>query len=878
MRAITADELRAAGLRRCGELRLNDHLMELPDLDLALGYSDFIYRVFLAASPEIRSALLEWAKSPPTRSRLLDILRRSTNLAITAERGLATIALRELCGFSSTRETLYSTTLLAECVLRSAIGTVHSDLVVFGLGKMGGYELNFYSDLDLVFGCKGQGNERAVLSAAATARKMVERVQGTYRVDLRLRPFGSSGPLVMPLPVMEAYFQQHGREWERYAWIKARCVAGDIIAGRSFLSQIRPFIFRKYLDYNVLQTLRDLKAQISQEATRQLGDIKRGPGGIREVEFLVQAFQLVRGGRANELSGSRLRSALKGIKAQKLLGPVEVESLYEAYLYLRRVENRLQLQKLAPIHYLPTDPLARIRLAQSLGYWGWDDFLVDLTAHRDAVSAMFEAVLKQPKTTSKPKLERLWMDHLPKEDACTVLVEYGFSEPETLIELLDRLRGSRSIRLMSERGRETLDQLLPLLIAESANYDDPDKVLYRMLEFVYSLLRRSAYLALLVERPAARARLVNLAGRSPWIAKQLSAVPAALDELLDSRTKHPMNGQELSRYFRIAATDDPASGETAAALRERVEIQRLKIASAFADGSYKEREVEQGLSRLAESSIRLALKMAAKRLGIERWTGDGRCGIVVIAYGKLGSRELCFDSDLDLVFLFDRLPTGAQLSKEPEVLLARLAQRTLSLLTQPTAEGPLYRVDTRLRPEGSAGLLLSRFDAWCRYQRDQAWLWERQALLRARTVAGSPRLARRFSRARLRLLSRPVAEPDLQSEILSMHDRVLSSGPRRDAKSRALLEGEFLAARWTLGGGPAVRRIARSPGITGQLASLEALGLTCKGNRLAHHLEVLREVRNRSILGLPAKESSTREAIDHIACLWKTQFGPHSPI
>lgn len=873
-----ADELRSAGLKRCDELRLQSRMTGLPDLDLALGYSDFVYRVLLAASQETRYQLLEWANRPPTRTGLLSIVKESTNLSLTAERGLAAIALRELCSLASTRETLHSATFLAESVLKSAIGTADGDLIVFGLGKMGGYELNFYSDLDLVFGCKGDGSEREVRSTVRVARRMVESVQGTYRVDLRLRPFGSSGPLVMPLQVMEAYFQQHGREWERYAWIKARTVAGDISAGRNFLSQLRPFIFRKYLDYNVLQTLRDLKAQISQEATRSLDDIKRGPGGIREVEFLVQAFQLVRGGRANELSGSPLRSALKGIKNQKLLGSAEVEALYEAYLFLRRVENRLQLQKLAPIHYLPTDPLARIRLAQSLGYWGCDDFLADLRGHREVVSSMFEAVLTQPHTASRPKLERLWMEHFSREDAEKVLVELGFNEPEGIIERLERLRGSRSIRLMSERGRGTLDRLLPLLISESVNYGDPDEVLDRLLAFVYSLLRRSSYLALLVERPAARARLMTLAGRSPWIAKRLSAVPAALDELLDSRTTSPMRGKELSSAFRIATAGDPASGETAVALRERVEIQRLKIAAAFADGSYKEREVEQALSRLAESSIRMALGMAARRLGVDRWTGGERCGVLVIAYGKLGSRELCFNSDLDLVFLFDRLPRSTESSNEPELLLARLAQRTLSFLTQPTAEGPLFRVDTRLRPEGSAGLLLSRFEAWCRYQRDQAWLWERQALLRARAVAGSPRLAKRFNQARLRLLSRPVSDTDLQSGILTMRDRVLSDGPRRDAKSRALLDGEFLAARWTLGEGYSVPRVTRAQGITGQLAALDALGLSYDGAQLANSLEVLRDVRNRSILGLPFDDSSLQAAIDNIACLWKSQFGTHPRI
>ncbi len=848
-------------------------------LTRAFGYSDFLHRLFLRLGPEAGAALLTRAATPLARHELARLLAATPTLAEGTEQAFALIALRELTDAMPVRVSLLAASALAEAVLTQAIAAEEESLdgfVVFGLGKLGGRELNFYSDLDLVFAHAGGGSEREEEIRLRRVRRLLARLEGCYRIDLRLRPFGGAGRLVMGFAAMESYFQHHGREWERYAWIKARPVAGDQRAGREFLARLHPFVYRRYLDYHAIEALREMKRQIAEEAGESLRDIKRGPGGIREIEFIVQVFQLVRGGREHALAGPRLMGALAAARRFALLSEQESKALAQAYWFLRRVENRLQMQNLTPEHRLPEDAERRARLTASLGQTAWPLFERELDRHRDVVRRIFDGIFGAPGVSAgREPAERLWRGVSDEAQTQVLAVELGFRASEASMAALATFKAGRAVRLMSARARLALDRVAPELIAAATTQTDPDATLARLLGLLTALVRRSAYLALLAERPAARMRLVKLVGTSPWIAQRLAASPVALDELLDPRLAAPASRQRLVREFAaISALTEP--DRAAERLREANEMQRLKIAAGLLDGSLSPALVERLLSQLADCTVRSALALAAAQMRARH--GTLAFDLLAIGYGKLGSRELGFASDLDLVFVHETAAAQAEDGLAAETYLARLAQRTISLLSLPTATGSLYAVDTRLRPEGAAGLLLSSFDAWRRYQDEQAWLWERQALLRARAVAGSPRLARVFNHERRRLLARPPDAAELAREIVAMRARVAAAGPARSENASALFDGEFLAAYWVLGAATECPRAVASGGIGGQLGALAACGLVPAAIELGDALAVLRAGANRRVLGLADDAGAETRARAWIAEIWMKTLGKVPPL
>lgn len=829
----------------------------------ALGWSDFLYRRLLSLGSAPAQALLEAAREP--------LVRHFPGRHAVVHDGLALIALREMTGLQTARESLLALSSLAQATVRQALADVPGagSLIVFGLGKLGGRELNFYSDLDLVFAYAGTG-ERDERLALRQARLLLERLEGGFRIDLRLRPFGQSGPLAMGVEAMESYFQNHGRDWERYAWLKARVVAGQTAAGRAFLRQLRPFIYRRYLDYNAIDALREMKHQIEVEAGGRTGDIKQGPGGIREIEFIVQAFQLVRGGREPALAGSGLRGALAAAARLGHLEPDSARALLSAYEFLRRVENRLQMATLAPVHVLPEEPERLALLAASLDFAGAEALTQSLSEHRQCVRAVFNDILGTPprKGPVRGAAERLWRG----EDTAQAAAELGL---DSAVEALVNFQNSRPVRLMGPRGRRALDRLAPELIGAAAAQADSDAALQRLLVLLTALVRRSAYLALLVERVAARSRLVGLIGSSPWIAERLAATPAALDELLDERLSTPATRGAVARQMRALPGLTLSGEEAAEQLRELNELQRLKVAAAVVEGELTAADSERALTQLAEYSVRAALQLAATRVCERHGHLEGE--LLAIGYGKLGSRELGFASDLDLVFVYTSTELASSEGLAAETYLARLTQRALSLLSQPTMAGPLYTVDTRLRPEGAAGLLLSRFDAWQRYQSENAWLWERQALLRARPVAGSARLARRFHAERLRLLTREVPPEQLAAEIIAMRKRVTAAGPRRTANSAALVDGEFLAAYWLLSVAPRDAAAIRHTNLERQMRALGQRGHVAGAPRLAEALSCLRTGANRRVLGLKPDGDAEARARTHIEGCWSETFAAALP-
>ncbi len=859
-------ELTRRGRERLAEFGLGDEAIFAP----AIGYSEFLYRLIARLGKEGGAALLAAARVPLSPGRIRALVAGARSLGAASERGLALIALREAAGLMPTRASLLAASLLAERILARALADgpgADTGLVVFGLGKLGGRELNFYSDLDLVFAGEAWESEREEERRLLAVRQVIARLEGSWRIDLRLRPFGQAGAPVMGLPAMEAYFQNHGREWERYAWLKARAVAGNRRAGREFLARLRPFVYRRYLDYHAIEALREMKRQIAEEAGTSARDIKRGPGGIREIEFVVQAFQLVRGGREPALAGPGLRGALRAARRLELLGARDADVLRAAYDFLRRVENRLQSENLASEHRLPEGPARRARLAASLGYARWDEFLRELECHRGAVRRIFGAIFGEPaRAVERGPAERLWRGETTEAESVALAQKLGFRSPADSVAALVNFRAGRAPRLMGARARVALDRIAPDLIAAASGEPNPDAALVRLLGLLAALVRRSVYLALLVERPAARERLVRLVGRSEWIARRLAASPIALDELVDPRLTAATGPARLAREFGTAVAVANEPDRAAERFREVNEIERLKIAAGLAEGNLLPGEAECRLSVLAERAVRAALALAAARMR-ERH-GDLVHDLLVLAYGKLGSRELGFTSDLDLVFVYETRATEAADGLAAEIWLARLAQRTISLLSLPTALGSLYTVDTRLRPEGSAGLLISRFDGWQRYQREKARLWERQALLRAWPIAGSARLARVFHNERHRLLTRPIAAAELARDIVAMRARVAAVGPPRTAAGAALLDGEFLAAWWLLEAAGNCPRVLIRRGLGAQLDALAACGSPLPARKLAGSLASLRAGINLTALGLPARPRAFGEARQWIGQHW----------
>jgi len=743
---------------------------------------------------------------------------------------------RDLHGLDDVDATLAGSSRIAEQALRIGVealsaqlaerhgrvrdvGGREQQLVVFGLGKLGGGELNFSSDVDLVYAYRetGQSDGARPLDAEAWFTRLGQRLAQLlgdttaegfcHRVDLRLRPFGTSGRLALSFNAMEQYFQREGRDWERYAWIKARPVAGDIEAGEELLRTLRPFVYRRYLDYGAIDGLREMKALIAAEVQKRelADDLKLGPGGIREIEFLVQCLQLIRGGREPALRQRSLLPALSALAQAGHVAPATATRLAEAYRYLRRLENRVQMLADQQVHALPEDPLARLRIARGLGYPDTAAMQAELDGHRAVVAGEFAGLLeaRRRRRSEAGALVQYWRA-LPESGDAQVLVEAGFGDAEGLDQALREFAATPAVRTLSERGRKRLDQVLPELLSAAARSPAPDAAVPRALALLQAITRRTAYLALLEEQPAALARLVDVSARSALLSERLAEHPLLLDELLDARAAGPVpEEQDMPGLLAQALAQAPA-GDTEAALHvlnEQRQAVSFRLALALLGERLAPVEAARRLAALAEAVLAEALRLAEADVA----AGHGRvpgAGLAVIGYGSLGGRELGFGSDLDLVFLHDA-PMDAQ-SDGPRPLdagrwFARLAQRLVSLLGTVTAAGKLYEVDVRLRPDGAKGMLVSSLESFAAYQRERAWTWERQALVRARAIAGAPAVRAAFEKIRAETLATPRDIDTLQADVRAMRQRMRAeldrSGPGRfDLKQGegGLVDLEFL--------------------------------------------------------------------------------------
>jgi len=730
------------------------------------------------------------------------------------------IAWRDLTGLATLEETLGDLTEVAEQAIEAALNRLYSwqcqrygtprdaegveqRLLVLGMGKLGGRELNFSSDIDLIFiyphqgetdGARAISNEEFFRRLGQRLGKILAEPTAdgfVYRVDLRLRPFGDSGPLALSFAAFEDYYQNYGRDWERYAMIKARVIAGDREAGDQLLLGLRPFVYRRYLDYNAFESLREMKGLIAQEVERKgmRRNIKLGPGGIREIEFIGQAFQLIYGGREPALRQRGILRVLDYLGSSGRLPAMVVAHLKEAYDFLRRVENRLQAWADQQTHNLPEEEPAKSRLAFAMGYSGWDALAKELARHVEVVAAQFAQVFggaaAEPEA-AKADLAALWRSDPGEESALEVFADYGFEDPELAWNRVLALKNSFSYRTMSSRGRERLDDLLPRVLQAVAFTPRPTATLERILDLLEKVARRSVYLTLLSDHPQALAQLLKLCAASSWIGKHLARYPLLLDDLLNPTVLYaPLDRQQLAfdleRHLAHAPPDDQE--ELLNALRYFKQTQVLRVAAADISGAMPLMIVSDHLTEIAETLLRKVLELAWMELlpkfgrpwclieGVKR-----EAHFAIVAYGKLGGIELNYGSDLDLVFLHDsagdqQLTDGPRQIDNP-TFFARLVQRIIHLLTTPTGAGDLYEVDTRLRPSGRAGLLVSSFDAFAEYQRHQAWTWEHQALTRARVVAGSSELAGRYQRLRIEVLSAERDPAMLREEVRDMRERM----------------------------------------------------------------------------------------------------------
>nr|WP_320016258.1 bifunctional [glutamate--ammonia ligase]-adenylyl-L-tyrosine phosphorylase/[glutamate--ammonia-ligase] adenylyltransferase [uncultured Desulfobacter sp.] len=676
------------------------------------------------------------------------------------------------------------------------------NIVVLGMGKLGAGELNFSSDIDLIFvyphsgqtdGDRSISNDEFFTKLCREFIKLFSMGNGThfYRVDTRLRPFGDSGPLVMDAEAFEHYYQSQGREWERYAMIKASPVAGDIAAGNTIIQSLKPFIFRRYLDYGSFDSFRDMKQRITLQVknARLKHNIKIGAGGIREIEFFGQLFQLIRGGVEPALQARPILLVLDTLVEKKLVDKKVCDELKDAYHFLRLVENRLQAYQDRQIHDIPEDPVQRQILALSMGYDDEDAFYGELSRIQGVVHKHFSRLLVQAddedKDSSSEELKQIWDSITDPQFHGEDLSISGYRDTESVVRLLKALAAHPHTRQLSQTGRNKLSQLLPQLIKKVGQHPDSDEVMAKLIDLVATIERRTCYLSLLIENKGALDNLIVLARKSPWIISFLSRHPVLLDELMDPVTlysppKRDMLEREMERSMaRVQKGDLELLLEELNIFRQ---INTLRVAAADVSGNFPLMKVSDHLTWIAEtilnqvvaSSWQIVTEKYGYPKGMEGKGIEG-CGFIVIAYGKVGGLEMGYKSDLDLVFIYDAesgYTSGTERSIDIGRFYSNLGQRIIHALTMHTPAGTLYGADMRLRPGGDSGTIITHIQAYEDYLKNKAWTFEHQALIRARPVAGDPALFKHFDTIRKKILARERDDSILKNEVGQMREKM----------------------------------------------------------------------------------------------------------
>ena len=935
---------------------VNSTTLAFPDLlQKTLRCSRYAKRT-LDTDPQLLDWLQENFSAPCSREEMQNLLLQS-GLNLDDETALARamrrlrkqvmvkLILRDLNGLAGLDEVMQSMTALAElCVQRahacltSAMhaqfgaptdhtGTTTQDLLVIAMGKLGGGELNVSSDVDLIFvypedgettGPRSPHKEDAARYPTAEpspsrrlgnheyftrlGRRLISMISEhtadgyVFRVDMRLRPYGESGPLVTSFAALEEYLVSQGREWERYAWIKARVISpaqdpqrpGSQAAELSRL--VRPFIYRKYLDFGAIDSLRKLHAQIRQEVQRRnrLNNIKLGPGGIREIEFTAQVFQLIRGGGDAQLRIRPTRKVLQRLGQNAQMSVQEVAALDAAYVFLRNLEHRLQYLDDQQTQELPESDEDREIIAYGMGYADYAAFLNELDRHRALVSRQFELIFgAQHPVHPGPALMdqaakpldmagvtqdmQLWHEGIAAEELTAALGKLGYLDIQNSAQRLLQLRHSVRYQHLPELSRQRLDLLIPQFIALSAQHSDPDATLSRLLAFLEGVSGRAAYLAFLAEYPLALQRLTRLIAASSWASAYLTLHPALLDELLDAREIYqPPQWQQIDQELHTRLEDCADDAERQLdVLRHTQQEQTFHLLAMDLQGLLPLETLSDHLSDLADLMLRHVLKLS---WATQRKRHRDEPAFAIIAYGKLGGRELGYASDLDLIFLYDDDHPDAQQN------YARLAQRINTMLSSYTSSGRLYETDLRLRPDGASGLLVSTTAAFAEYQQKHAWVWEHQALTRARFSAGDYRVGAEFELIRKKVLCQPRDLAALRQDIMTMRQKMHDGHPNHsglfDIKhdSGGMVDIEFMVQYLVLAYAHEHPQLCANAGNLGLLKLAGELGLI--PNELAEKVRQLyrelRQIQHRMRLNSISPCRIEQDRIDTRACrvLW----------
>jgi glutamate-ammonia-ligase adenylyltransferase len=845
-------------------------------------------------------------------------------------REMVRIAWRDIAGTAAVTETLHAVSDLADATIRAAAAAAERQLlpvfgkpqtsnpeqspfIVLGMGKLGGRELNFSSDIDLIFlsteagetsGPRVIDNEEYFNRLGREIIRLLDtrNAEGfVFRVDMRLRPFGESGPLVVSLASLEDYLQQHGRDWERYAWIKARAVVGADAYGSAYEESVRPFVYRRYLDFGVFESLRNMKALIVREVARRDLEhhLKLGKGGIREIEFIVQSMQLVRGGSDRRLQNPALLEVLPLLAGSKLVSGDDVAELTKAYLVLRKAENALQMIRDQQTHTLPEDSLDRARLAMIMGFKDWDETNTALGTTLEKVALQFEALLFGT-PDAKHRYDDIGAAWLDADDAKIEeeLANGGFPRAEiaAVAAILQAYRQAANFRRLDEAGHRRLHVILARLLKSAAAHASPAIVVQRVLRVLEAIGSRASYLALLKEQPAALDRLIEVCAISGFLSRQIADFPLLLDELIDAKAFDELPTRagftlELAARTERLSPDDPE--RQVEALRQFQKVAVFTVALADLTGRLPLMRVSDRLTDIAELIVACCMDLAWQQM--TQIYGAPYCGedpgslrpvvVAVAGYGKLGGLELGYASDLDLVFLHDSAGniqlTDGEKPLDNGIFFLRLGQRIVHLLTMHSAAGRLYEVDMRLRPNGKGGFLMTGIDAFERYQLSEAWTWEHQALLRARAVAGDAELCAAFEAVRRRTLASAVRRETLRDDVremrLRMRKELSRSGPKEfDIKQDAggIGDIEFLVQYWVLAGAQAHPELLTYTDNIRQLEGLAAVGMIDEETALwlketyinyrtvLHHLSL--EGEGERIVAAPAYQ----ETRDRLRAIW----------
>ena len=881
----------------------------------AVGHSRWL-AARLQARPELAGWLAETLDTPVSRTEMADFLGAgfasgddlNRLLRRLREKVFARVMVRDLGGLANLAEVTGTLTTLAEVAVSTALDFHHRDLaaihgepldaegrpqrmLVVGMGKLGGGELNASSDIDLIFVFAEDGDTAGPrkLSNFEFFTRLGKRLIASlddktgdgyvFRVDMRLRPYGGDGPLASSFAMLEEYFYTQAREWERYAWIKGRALTGDRVGELEALR--RPFVYRKYLDFGAFGSMRDLHAQIRREVARKdmAGNIKLGPGGIREIEFIAQVFQLIRGGRDRALQVKPTLKVLSLVAERGILDREAERELASAYEFLRRLEHRLQYLDDAQTHHLPGSAEDQALVARAMGFSSYDALLAELDDHRANVSRHFEAVFADPRRGGH-HLEGIWRGADGGDQSAGELAGLGFRDGPAAAERLAALRSSPRYHQMPDALRGRCDALVPQIIAAAAAQPDPDATLQRMLALLEAISRRGAYLALLQQYPQALEKVAHLVGSSSWAAGYLQRHPVLLDELLDARILETAPDWPAFRTHLADILDEvePDMERQMDLMREAHHAKVFRLLTQDLSGLLPLVRLSDHLSELADIMLEEAIKLTWRKV-LKRHRDAPRFAIA--SYGKLGGKELGYASDLDLVFLYDDDAPEA-----PENY-ARLATRLNNWLSAQTSAGQLFETDLRLRPNGESGLVVSSMAMFRKYQLESAWVWEHQALTRARFSAGDPVVGRAFEDIRIEVLRQKRDLAKLAEEVLAMRRKMTEAhGTRPEQRDRVfnlkhdpggLIDVEFIVQFLILG------HAHDHPELTGNLGNIALLGIAAELGLIPRPLaeevrEAYREYRRlQHALRLNGQKSRVEPGLveDRIAAvrkLWDTVF------